>query len=550
MRYGICLPNFTDLATPDSIEAAADAAERLGWDAVWTTDHVLVDKSEAAEDYRTNYDAIQTLAWVAARHPSLRVGTSVIVVPQRNAIVMAKELATLDALSGGRVIAGVGVGWNATEFGNLGMAQRFKVRGAYLTETIGLWRHLWSGSSEPFAGQFHEIDDFVFNPLPPQGAGLPIWIGGRSEPALRRAGRLADGYHSSAIGPDGYAKRLPVIREAAEAAGRPMPKLSARVRVEFGEAKDRYYAMRGTSEEVAAEIRQWAEVGVEHLALWFSAESQEAMLTARSGLRRRSSRSSPDRSAPARHGELRIAARGARRDVRPVQARGPLRPADPGQPEPPDTARDETQDRADPQRHGYAPARRDPTHQQATGGHRAREDRRVDAHHPSPEVVRHGQLDRRVGRDRHPDAACTNDGHRDERQRERRRQRATIEPRPSAIAPKTIGAGRSPGERDAERRDRRAEARRGHEEPEARRPDIQDVVGERRDEDLEVHPERRDEPDDRDSEKHERRLANVAGALGQVREHRPDRGRPGGSARPAGARPVRIAGRRRSRRCS
>ena len=86
MRYGIALPNFTDVASPEAIEAAAAVAERLGWDAVWTTDHVLVDRGNEAADYRINYDAIETLAWVGARHPSVRLGTSVLVVPQRNAV--------------------------------------------------------------------------------------------------------------------------------------------------------------------------------------------------------------------------------------------------------------------------------------------------------------------------------------------------------------------------------------------------------------------------------------------------------------------------------
>jgi probable F420-dependent oxidoreductase len=269
MRYGIALPNFTDFATPHAIEEAAAVAERLGWDAVWTTDHVLVDKGKAAADYRVNFDALQTLAWVGARHPSLRLGTSVLVVPQRNAVILAKELATLDALSSGRVVAGVGVGWNAREFANIGTAERFPARGAYLSETIALWRHLWSGTDAPFDGRFHQLDDFVFGPLPVQGARLPIWIGGRSDPALRRAGRLADGYHSSATSPEAYEQRLPVIRAATKEAGRPMPALSARVRVEFGPAPHgaTYYAMRGSSEEVAAEVRKFAALGVEDLAL-------------------------------------------------------------------------------------------------------------------------------------------------------------------------------------------------------------------------------------------------------------------------------------------
>lgn len=280
MRYGICLPNFTELASPDTIDAAAEAAERLGWNAVWTTDHVLVDRDDAAAEYRTNYDAIETLAWVGARHPRVRLATSVIVVPQRNAVVVAKELSTLDALSGGRLIAGVGVGWNEREFGNLGAADRFHLRGAYLDETIALWRHLWSGSTEPFHGRFHALDDFVFGPLPEQGAAVPIVVGGRSEAALRRAGRLGDGYHSSATRPSAYAERVPLIRAAAEAAGRPMPSLTARVRVELDGESDRFYAMRGSAEEIAGEVRAWAGVGVEELALWLVVKSPDALVPA------------------------------------------------------------------------------------------------------------------------------------------------------------------------------------------------------------------------------------------------------------------------------
>jgi probable F420-dependent oxidoreductase len=267
MDYGLCLPNFPAGATPEGIEAGVAVAEQLGWSTVWTTDHLMVP-IDAADEYGHIYEAILTLAWVGARHPRVRLGTSVIVVPQRNAVVLAKELATLDVLSGGRVIAGVGVGWSRGEFANLGNADRFHVRGAYLDETIRLWRHLWSGSGEPFQGRFHAFEDFTFSPLPVQVGGLPIVVGGRSEPALRRAGALGDGYHSSASSPSQYGQRLPAVRAAAEAAGRPMPWLSARVRVEF-EASTTDYAMRGTPDEIAAEVRAFAELGVTHLALSF-----------------------------------------------------------------------------------------------------------------------------------------------------------------------------------------------------------------------------------------------------------------------------------------
>jgi probable F420-dependent oxidoreductase len=267
MDYGICLPNFPDGASPEGIDAAAEVAERLGWSTAWTTDHVLVPRS-AADDYGRIYDAIQTLAWVGARHTRLRLGTSVIVVPQRNAVVLAKELATLDSLTGGRVIAGVGVGWNREEFDNLSMAHRFSVRGAYLDEAIRLWRHLWSGSTEPFRGRFHTLEDFAFGPLPPQGEKLPIVVGGKAEAAVRRAGTSGDGYHSSASSPAQYAPRVPQVRAAAEAAGRPAPWFSARVRVEF-DGGSGGYAMRGSPEQIAAEVRAFADLGVTHLALWF-----------------------------------------------------------------------------------------------------------------------------------------------------------------------------------------------------------------------------------------------------------------------------------------
>jgi len=149
------------------------------------------------------------------------------------------------------------------------VADRFGVRGAYLDETIRLWRHLWSGSTEPFQGRFHTIDDFVFEPLPAQ-TPLPIVVGGRAEPALQRAGRLADGYQSSAIGPAAYGEKVAVVRAAAEAAGRPMPSLSARTRVRFDGATDSAYAMHGSPEAIAAEIRAFAALGVEHLALSFA----------------------------------------------------------------------------------------------------------------------------------------------------------------------------------------------------------------------------------------------------------------------------------------
>jgi probable F420-dependent oxidoreductase len=280
MDYGIVLPAMGDDASREGIEAACEAARRHGFGDVWGTDHLLVDAS-AAEDYGRTFEILTTLAWVAGRYEDIRIGTSVVVVPMRNAVELAKELATMDELSGGRLIAGLGAGWSVREFGNLALADRFHVRGAYLEETIALFRHLWSGSTEPFRGRFHSFDDFVFGPLPAQGVALPIWIGGRSERALQRAGRLADAYHGSAAGPATIAERAPIIEAAASAAGRPMPRLSSRVRVDLGgTAQPAFYTMHGAPADVAGEIRAFAAAGVDHLALAFPERDPEGLTRA------------------------------------------------------------------------------------------------------------------------------------------------------------------------------------------------------------------------------------------------------------------------------
>jgi len=268
MDYGLVLPSLGDDANLAGMEAAIDLAAKHGFTDVWTTDHILVGHDDA-EDYGRLYEALTTLAWAAARNDRLRLGASVIVVPMRESVLLAKQLATVDALSRGRLIAGFGVGWNRHEFANVGADDRFEVRGAYLEEAVNLCRHLWSGSTTPFEGRFARFDDFVFGPLPEQGADLPIWIGARDERALRRVGRLADGYHSSATSPSSYAPRIPVIRAAAEAAGRPMPRLSARVRVELGAAPESFFTLHGSANDVAAGIREYAALGVDHLALAF-----------------------------------------------------------------------------------------------------------------------------------------------------------------------------------------------------------------------------------------------------------------------------------------
>jgi probable F420-dependent oxidoreductase len=275
VKFGLILPSYREGASTESIDASSETAARLGWDSVFTTDHLLVEPSARSEDYYNIYDALVTLAHIAAKQSSLRVGISVVVVPMRNAVVLAKELATIDSLSGGRLIVGVGVGWNATEFDYVGETDRFAVRGAYLEESVQLWRHLWRGDQGPFHGRFHSFDEIRFGPLPTQGENMPVWFGGRDERALTRAGRLGQGYHSSASGPGSYEPRVPVIRAAAAEADRPEPTFSARFRVAFGQHDSPFYMLSGDPDAMVAELREFEALGVSHVAVDFAETNPE-----------------------------------------------------------------------------------------------------------------------------------------------------------------------------------------------------------------------------------------------------------------------------------
>lgn len=269
LTFGLALPNYRPGATAEGIAAAAETTARLGWESVWTTDHLLADHTPAHADYTNLFEALTVLAWLAPQQPTLRLGTSVIVVPPRNAVILAKEVASLDALSGGRLTLGIGIGWSREEFARVGEEERFRVRGSYTEEAVALWRHLWSGSEEPFHGRFHRFEDQVFSPLPVQGESLPIWMGGRAEPALERAGRIADGYQASSPTPEQAAERALLVLAAAAAAGRPAPVLSARLRASFDPEAGPGWLLKGTPEAMLADLERFVTAGYRHFVIDF-----------------------------------------------------------------------------------------------------------------------------------------------------------------------------------------------------------------------------------------------------------------------------------------
>lgn len=282
MRFGLALANKGAGAGPESLDAGAEAAQRLGWDSVWVTDHLMVPDGPEADEYGVMLEALTSLTYVAARYEELTVGTSVVVPAMRDAPLLAKELATLDVLSGGRLVVGVGVSDkdDIAEYANLGKAERFSRRGAYVDEAIALWRHLWSGRTDPFVGEFHTVSDYVFLPLPVQGNGIPVWCGGRSERALRRTGELADGYHAAQTGPADLAGRVPRLAELSAKNNRPMPTLSVRARVDFGPSTREVYTLHGSPDEMISELLDFSRAGADEMILVFDAVRPDAVVAA------------------------------------------------------------------------------------------------------------------------------------------------------------------------------------------------------------------------------------------------------------------------------
>ncbi|MEY2422934.1 MAG: hypothetical protein QOI95_3001 [Acidimicrobiaceae bacterium] len=196
MRVGIHMPQYGRVAGPEAMTRAAQHAEELGFADVWVSDHIV---HPAAQSYPSPhlYDPIVTLTWAAACTQRVGLGTSVLVVPMHNPLELTNVLASIDSLSGGRVIAGVGVGWSAEEYQALGYG--FDDRGRRLDETIDMMRAAWSDDPVSFHGEFMDFEDIRVLPKPAHQ--IPLWVGGGSEPAYRRAVAKGDGFQAVGIDP-------------------------------------------------------------------------------------------------------------------------------------------------------------------------------------------------------------------------------------------------------------------------------------------------------------------------------------------------------------
>src|SRR5271170_4955692 len=251
MRVGIHLPHIGRKAGPEAIRRAAVQAEELGFADAWTSEHIILPKDAPYPPSALFYDPVLTLTWAAAYTRRVGLGTSVLVLPMRHPLPLAKELATLQNLSEGRLILGAGVGWLEAEFAALGMP--FRERGRRMDEGIAMMRAVWSQDPVTFPARHIPAVIEEMRMLPQPVKPIPIWFGARSEAAYRRTVKIGDGWHGSQLTP---AEVAPVIARLRR--DRPEPEFTISMRTHWN-GKD--------EGELRARIADYAESGVQHVMI-------------------------------------------------------------------------------------------------------------------------------------------------------------------------------------------------------------------------------------------------------------------------------------------
>jgi probable F420-dependent oxidoreductase len=273
LKIGFHLPQVGPLASGENLRAAAQTVEEAGFDSVWVSEHIVIPRKRVSRYPGSPsgefplppdtpfLDSLSTLHFVAACTQRVQLGTSACILPWRNPVITAKELATLDVLSNGRLILGVGAGWWAEEFAMLGVP--FEHRGSRLSEYIQLLKALWTEQNPSFHGRFWQIEEVGFSPKPAQKPHPPIWIGGDGEAAFRRVARLGDTWHAAFNQPEQLAEKYARIQNYAREAGRDPQSVGLTVRTS---------APTDTPQAIER-LGAYAEAGVSHVALELWANS-------------------------------------------------------------------------------------------------------------------------------------------------------------------------------------------------------------------------------------------------------------------------------------
>ena len=230
MKFGLMYANAGPFAFPHMLTHPAQTAERVGEESMWTVEHVVIpvgyqstypyDASGKipAPDQMPMPDPLIALSYAAAVTNTLRLATGILILPQRHPLYVAKEVATLDVLSNGRVILGIGIGWLEEEFKALGIP--FAERAARTAETVRAMRSLWKDEAEPFAGKFFRWDKLEMHPKPVQKPGVPIVVGGHTEMAARRAARYGDGFFPGVTDEEKLVWLIGILRDECAKIGR------------------------------------------------------------------------------------------------------------------------------------------------------------------------------------------------------------------------------------------------------------------------------------------------------------------------------------------
>lgn len=269
MKFGVNILNFGPGTSPETLADWARFAEDVGFHLAMISDHVAVTPDIQSGFPAPFYDPFVSLSWLANIAKKIELGTTVIILPYRHPLLTARMAANIDQLSSGRFILGVGVGWARQEFEALGIP--FEKRGALVDEYLEVIKLCWANEVVTYEGQFTAFRDVHTGPQPAQAAGLPIWVGGSSEAALRRAVRFGHAWHPYRFGLDWLEQEaLPALRRLADAAGRPVPSFCPRLGLRIADRplpeRDRP-AGHGSLDQVHTDLTAIASLGADYVLL-------------------------------------------------------------------------------------------------------------------------------------------------------------------------------------------------------------------------------------------------------------------------------------------
>ncbi|TDW90383.1 putative F420-dependent oxidoreductase [Kribbella pratensis] len=260
MKIGAVFPQLEIGADPKVVRDWATTVEDAGYSHVLAYDHVLgADPSNRPgwsgyTDKSLFHEVFVLFGYLAAITTELELVTGVLVLPQRQTALVAKQAAEVDVLSSGRLRLGVGIGWNHVEYQALGVP--FKQRGALLEEQVDVLRKLWADPVISYKGKYHEIEEAGLNPLP--GRQIPIWFGGSADAVLRRTGRIGDGWMPQSAPDEKAREQIATIREAAEAAGRDPQSVGIEARLTLGAVPEQDWRSFADG---------WRDLGATHLCV-------------------------------------------------------------------------------------------------------------------------------------------------------------------------------------------------------------------------------------------------------------------------------------------